>query len=217
MKESAKLLLIGVFVLILALSLIGWWHYKSFERVLSEAKPFNLNFLEIDLEFEEESQELETFQEFLLPAGDLKISYSDSWQKIEDSEFSFATLDTENAKTLFYAIKVKAKETKMAWLIVQELNFGEERGLEKIIGEIKTAGADRGIETEIQGLRVEENMSHFRINQEQSGYLTTGEEKIILTKDNIYSILVFSLASDWESFQEEAEQILNSAQVLPTE
>lgn len=217
MKSTAKLLLIGIFVLILGLGLIGWWHYRSFERALSEAEPFNLNLPEYDFTPEEELQEPETFQEFLVPAGDIKITYPDSWQKIEDSDFSFATLDTENAQTLFYAIKVKAKEAKMAWLIVQKLNFEEERGLEKIIEKIKTAGTDREIETEIQDLEVEENMAQFKITQEQNDYSTTGEEKIILTKENIYSILIFSLTFDWESFQDEAEQILNSVQALPAE
>lgn len=201
----------------MGLGLVGWWHYRSFEKALSGVKPFALNFPELDFESEEESQEPETFQEFLVPSGDLKITYPDSWQRIEDSEFNFTTLDTENAKTLFYAIRVRPKETKMAWLIVQELNFGEEKGLEKIIEKMRTAGDDREIETEIQDLEVKGNIVQFEITQKQAGYSTRGKEKIILTKDSIYSILIFSLASDWDLFREETEQILNSAQALLAE
>jgi hypothetical protein len=217
MKVTPKLLLIGIFALILGLGLASWWHYKSFKRTLSEAAPFSLNLPEYEFELESKPQEPETLQDFVVPAGDLKITYPSSWQKIDDSEFNFTTLDTETSKTLFYAIRVDPKGTKMAWLIIQGLNFGKERTLENIIEKIKTTGEERGIKTGIQNLETEENMAQFKITQEQGGYSTIGEEKIILTEDNIYSILVFSLTSDWASFRDETRQILNSAQALPAE
>ena len=211
-KKGVKLMLAAIFLFILGLSAIGWWNYNEFQKSLSKVNLLNLP--KFSPESQKEPIKQNPPQEFLVPAKDLKITYPSSWQKIEPSAYNFEALNTEKAKTLFYGIKADAKKMKIAWLIIQKLNFGEERNVEKIIDEIKSEAESHKTNIEIKNTNVKENTAEFEINQSQEGYSLKGKEKIILTKENIYSITVFSLSSDWNIFREEADKILDSAQIL---
>jgi hypothetical protein len=207
--KTYQSLLLTIGAILILIGVVTWWHYTEFQKDISKINQTGFTFPEINLETE--NQETETFKEFIVPDGDFKITYPESWQKVEQS---FESLDSENAKTLFYAIKTNIKNSEMAWLIVQKINYGEEKNLEKIVEEIKNSSSSQQIETEIQILENKENSILFKITQKQGAYSTAGEEKIILTENNIYSVLIFSLSSSWNSFQEEAKKILDSAQPL---
>ena len=212
-KKSSRILLIGTLVLILGLIFASWWNYKEFKKLASKRNIIKFDIPNLGLKTE--TQKPKPSQDFLVPDGDLKVTYPGSWQKIESSNLSLEGLSSEKVKTLFYGMKADATKMKAAWLIIQKLNFGEEKDVEKIIEEIKNDAKKRDTKVEIQNLKIKGNSAEFEMQQTQSGYSIKGEEKIIFTQKNTYSVMIFSLTSQWDSFQKEAGEILNSVQITP--
>jgi len=216
MKKDVKILLSAIILLILVLGLFTWWHYRELQKAISEGVPIAFD-LDAFMSDEREILTEESFREFLVPDGDLKITYAESWQEIDPLAFSIDALDTEKMKTLFFTTKTELASMKIGWLMVQQLKFEEEAGFEEIIEEIKVTGEDQGVKTEIKNLDIGENTAEFEISQSLPGYATKGKGRIIFTEKNIYSVIIFSFFNDWNFFREEAGQILNSTQVLPAE
>lgn len=198
----------------LGLSFFSYRYFKNFQESVGKINLLKFNIPEISPELEEETEKEKRYEEFIVPSQKLKIVYPDSWQRVESSVFNLESLSTKRTEVLFYAIKTDVVEMKMGWLIVQKIDFGEGGDLKKLIEEIKSSGKERQIKVEIQNLNIEKNIAEFEIIQSQSGYSLKGREKLVLTDEGVYSIIIFSLASDWNFFQKEAEEILSSVQVL---
>jgi len=219
MKETKKILLTVIVISVFVLGWLAWQSYLRMQQNLSEGGSVAFFRSAEKEEAPEKILEVKLSQKFTSPANDLRIMYSEDWKKAESYGFSLEDLSTEHAETLFFGTKMETTEMKMAWLIIQKLNVEREKSLEEIVEEIKMAGEDEEEKTEIEikNLVIKENSADFDIYQDHTDYLTRGQGKIVLTEENVYSIIAITSYADWGFFQKEAEKILNSSEVLLTE
>lgn len=115
------------------------------------------------------------------------------------------------AKVLFLAKKLNLEKMSFAFLIVQE--FENEKSLEKIIEEMKTDVEERRGEMKI--LKLDEEKGIFEARYEKEGQPSFHSLKKMLKGENkIYLIVILTLEKDWPEFENEANEILNSSQVI---
>jgi len=209
-KKTVLIPLSIILAIILVLGFVSWWQMQKFQRTISGGTPIRFDFSNAS----PDPSQPETFNEFVAPAGDLKVTYPNSWESIQHMDFNFKALDTEKTETLFYGIKTDVMQMTMGWFIIQELEINTEKSLEEIFEEIKIDLQNNDIEIKIDSLEINENTVLFEIVQTGTVYSLQGKVKIILTDENAYSVVVFSLFDGWGSFRTEAMEILNSTQAL---
>jgi len=121
-------------------------------------------------------------------------------------------------ETLFLAQKLRKE--KIAQLIISELNLDKKKSFENIIEEMKEANHQQGWEMEIIKPEIKDNENVFEAKyRKQDRYDTHSKEKILLLepeneKRKVYLIAVITLDRDWQEFTEEADEIINSAQLV---
>jgi hypothetical protein len=198
--------LFSIIISIIFLSFFTYWHLK---RVTQNLPKIEIPKIEIP--------KPETFlqpkaepKEFISPDGKLKFRYSSDWVEIPGEEWQ-ETISSE-AKILFFSTKFKIEKGAFASLVVQEVNW--EKELKEFIEEMKRRAKERGGEIEILNLEIKEREANLkaRYKKERANFIS--REKIIFGEKKIYLISVFSFERFWPEFENEAEEILNSAQLV---
>ena len=208
--EDYKLLILMI-CLIALFGFIVSWQFKSFKGSMSEIELPELKMPDADLElFPEESTE---YKEFVSPDGKLKLTYLADWTEIEgEATKAFEQELIEEAKSLFFAQKLKIKNRVFAFLLVRELNLGND--LEKIIEEIKKGVEEKGGGMEIANLEIKEGEASFEAQYKKDGnFIFSSKEKIFLGEDKCFLIMFMSLNNDWTGFEKEIKEIFDSVQI----
>jgi hypothetical protein len=211
MKIDKFLILVILFILILAFG--TYWQFKGFRESISkiefpkfempETKPF--------------SSGEKKYLEFISPDGKLKLKYSSDWTNVgtESLENLNREMLKEGAKVLFFGHKVKLEKAAFASLFIQEINL-EEKKIEEIIEEMKESIEKNGGEMEITQLKIGEKETYFEVEyKRKEGTIFNSKEKILISGEKAYSISILALDSFWPEFKDEADEILNSAQIVP--
>jgi hypothetical protein len=159
--------------------------------------------------------EISEYKEFVSPDGKLKLKYLADW--IEMDKVILETFNQEiikkGAKILFFAQKLKVKTSSFAYLVIQELEKEEWKGLDEIIEEMKKEAKERGEEIEIIKIDKERRIfeaKYKKVNQPE----IHSSEKIIEGKEKIYLIAFLTFEKSWEEFQPEMNSIFNSVEIV---
>ncbi|MBZ9578245.1 hypothetical protein KJA14_00015 [Patescibacteria group bacterium] len=209
-KELSKKDIILIFSVILLLSLITYWHFKNWRKSLSEVEMPKFEMPE----FEFPSKEEEGYKEFISSDGKLKMKYSADWMEMKSEIFEGFTQE-DKGKTLFFAQKFELEKAAQAFLTIQELSLGEEKGFEEIIEKMKRDIEEKEGEMEILKLEIENKTAIFEAGYKgKTGYPLHSKEKIILNKEKTYLISFFTFEKNWPDLQQEAEEIINSTTLL---
>jgi len=215
--------IIGV-LLISIILLVGvtYFQFQNFKKI---TKSFHLPEFEIKMpELKLFPQEKEiTKEEFISEDGKLKFSYPSSWIRVEalteDTDF-LAMLNEqlvkEGVKILFLAQKIDIKESSSAFMVVEKTELGEKKTLEEIIQSSAEEIKDSEMLSEIMSTEKIGNEAQLEINYKKAGdTLYHSIKKIILAEDAVYTIEIYSLKDIWQKVAEEAQQILDSAKIIP--
>jgi hypothetical protein len=150
-------------------------------------------------------------KEFISPDGKLKFKYSSDW--IEMPKEGWQEKISDEAKILFFATKYKIEKGAFASLVVQELNW--KGNLEEVIAKIEKEVKERGGEIKIMNLKIEDKEANFKANYKRGEKINfISREKILLGEGKVYLISIFSFERIWPEFENEAEEILNSAHLV---
>lgn len=211
MKIDKFLILIILFILVLAFG--TYWQFKSFRESLSKVELPKFEMPEIKPFTSGEKK----YQEFISPDEKLRLKYSSDWTNVgtESIENLNRGMIKEGAKILFFGHKVKLEKAAFASLLIQEINLEGEK-IEEIIEEMKESIKKNGGEMEISQSKIGEKEAYFEAEyKRKEGTIFLSKEKILISGEKAYSIGIFALDSFWPEFKDEADEILNSAQIVP--
>lgn len=212
MKDKQYFILTVISILVL--SFVTHWQFKNFQESSSEIKLPEFEMSKIELpSFQEDSD----YKEFISPDEKLKLKYHSLW--IEFPKETLENLNKEIVKTgseiLFFAQKFDLEKTTFTSLIIQELNSENGSGTEEIIEKIKKEAEEKNIGMEILKLEIKEKEANLETKyQQEDGDIFHSKEKIILTENKIYLISFIAPDKDWLNFEQEAEEIINSVQLI---
>jgi hypothetical protein len=198
--------LFSIIISIIFLSFFTYWHLKRVTQNLSKIEIPKIEIPKPETFLQPKAEP----KEFISPDGKLKFRYSSDWVEIPGEEWQ-ETISSE-AKILFFSTKFKIEKGAFASLVVQEVNW--EKELKEFIEEMKRRAKERGGEIEILNLEIKEREANLkaRYKKERANFIS--REKIIFGEKKIYLISVFSFERFWPEFENEAEEILNSAHLV---
>lgn len=159
------------------------------------------------------------YKEFTDPDGKLKMKYPSDWLEIKDEKFLEGTIPKEwaekyNLQTLFFAQGIKTNMTGQ--IIVNEGNF--DIPVEEIIEEMKKSSRAKEWNMEVVSSDIGKGIFEAKY-QKPAHYDLHSKEKILFggQKENVkkvYLIAYIVFDKDWDKFQEEADEIMDSIQLI---
>lgn len=208
--NNPKLFLLFLVSLILFFSFLTYWRFREFKKSLSKIEPPKFEMPKLQTPFSPAKTEE---KEFVSPDGKLKIKYSSDWLKMEEKSLEMFSkqMVIKEVKTLFFAQKIKG--VALGFLSVQEIELKEDKKPEDIIEEMKKGRKEE--ELKISNLKLAENEAVFEVDYQKEGSPGLhSKEKILKEANKAYIISVTSFSQSWTDFEQEANQILNSTQIL---
>jgi len=199
--------LVLIIISILLLSSFTYWQFKKLGEVSLKTTITEVEIPKPELFVQ---QKTET-KEFVSPDGKLKFKYSSDWMEMP-KENGQEAVSTE-AKILFFATKFKMESGTFASLITQELSGREE--IKEVIEEMEKEAKEKGGEMKILNSETKDREADLKVRYKKEEGNFISREKIILGGEKIYLISIFSLERFWPEFETEANEILNSIQLLP--
>lgn len=207
MKIDKFLILITLFIL--GLSFATYWQFKNFQNSLSEVKFPKFEMPKFEIPFFPKD---EGYKEFISPDGKLKLKYSSGWMEMTKENLESFNQEKTKENVLFFVQKLKIEKAALAFLIVQESERGT--NIEEIIEEMKKETMEMEGEMEILSLEKENKGGYLEAKYKRKGSIFHSKEKIILGENKFYVISIIALEKDWPEFKDEADEILNSIELL---
>ena len=197
--------LVLIIVSIILLSTFTYWQFKKLAESLPEIKMPEVEIPKPETFFQPEIEA----KEFISPDGKLKFKYSSDWVEMPGEGWQEPI---DEAKILLFLTKFKIEKAAFASLIVQELDW--EKGLKEVMEKIENEAKEKGGEIKFLDLEIGDRKANFkaRYKKEEANFIS--KEKIILGKEKVYLISIFSLERFWPEFEGEAEEILNSVEMF---
>lgn len=228
MKQGSKntsnrnFIIAVLLISIISLSGLAYFQFQNFKKSTESFRlpEFKIEMPELKLFPREEEA---TEKEFVSQDGKLRFSYPSSWLKVEaltkNTDF-LARLNeqlvSEETEILFFAHKIDVEESSFAFMIAQKRELAKnEKNLEEIIQMLVEETEDEETSIEITAKETSDNEALLEIDYERTGgVLYRSIKKIILSKDVVYAIEIFSFKDGWQKVKQEAKKILNSAQLV---
>ncbi len=208
--ETQKKNLILAIIMIFVLSGFSYLHFKNFSQAFK--KPVEMPKLEIP-KFEPFAEK-EGYKEFVSPDGKLKLTYQASWIEMDYKILESLTQRTVEEKPLFFAERIKAQAQKVAFLIAQEINLGDNNNFEEFIKKLGDDAKEKQGDFKILKSEINDNTMVFEAEyKNEKGILSRSKEKII-SGEKSYLISVITMEKDWEEFEKEATEIIDSVQLI---
>jgi len=215
MKLSDKTYILILIVIILGLSYVSYGQFKKFGQSLNEISFPKIEIPEINLE-EIFISEKEGDREWVSPDGKLKLTYSANWMETDQTFLEyFGQTGISLAKTdlLLFAYQFDLKKQNLALLTVNK-NIDQE-SLEEILEEMERNVEEQGGEIKIDASETENGIVWLKIISkfpDQPNFYSKG--KVLFNENEIYLVIFTSYQADWPKFEQEAQEILNSAHLV---
>jgi len=154
------------------------------------------------------------YQEFVSPDKKIKIKYPAGWIVVEREPQGLIPKDwqeTHNLKIIFLAQQLGA--SGVAQLIVYQGNFTF--SVEEIIEKMHEANRQQGQEIEIIDSKIGEKEGTLEVIYKMpENYDLHSKEKILKEGEDAYLIAFTTLDENWNNFAEQADFVINSAQIF---
>jgi len=215
MQIPDKTYIVILLIVILGLSFASYWRFNDFNKSLSEIDLPKIEMPETNLD-DFMPTEKENYHEWISPDGKLKLEYSANWTELSELFSQYPNqsgINLTDSEVLFFAHRLKIKEQALAFLTINQ--FNAEEGLEKIIEKIKQTPNEQNGKIEIIEIKNEGEIIWLEIVSERSSqpnFYSKG--KLIFDEEKTYLILFTVKQTDWSNFEEEANEIFNSAELL---
>jgi len=210
MKERGLFLI--TIIAILVLSFASYSQLKKFRET-----PFSLELPEInspDFNLSSIPENVEDV-EFTSPDNKLKLTYNNSWMKLNLEElmkqFYQSATSTESISLLSLQ-KFNLQESSFAFLTVQQFNAENATGAEAFLEELKNQSQDK--------MKITMSTGTDQILLFEADYLKNGllafhsREKIIFDENKAYLVSIIAPGKDWQNLKQEAEIIIDSVQLI---
>lgn len=165
----------------------------------------------------DEEENLGDLKEFISPDKKLKIEYFSNWTEMRKEDLKIFNQEAikEGAEILLFAQKFKIKTSSYAFLAVQELNSKEKENIEKFVEKMKKGAEEKGGEMEITKIDINDNEANLETKYiKKEGNIILSKEKIILTEKKVYLITIGAPEKDWQEFEKEIDQMIQTIQLL---
>jgi hypothetical protein len=206
--------LISIITFILLLGFATYWQFRNFQKSLSKIVIPKFEIPKFEIKLPTEKRET---KEFISPDGKLKLKFSTDWIELSASILEALNKEAvkEGAKILLYAQKMNLEKKAFASLVVQEVEIKEDANLEELIEKLKKENKEKGVEMEIIASEIKGREGIIEAEyKRKEGIIFHSKTKVILEKNKCWLITIFSLKQDWINFKEEANEILNSVEIL---
>lgn len=159
-------------------------------------------------------------KDFISPDGKLKLEYTSEWIEIDQKDFEkFFPESIEkkyNLKTLFAAQKFGLG--KVSLLFVKEMLTEKTKTFDEIIDEMEKSNKELGWKMEVFEKEEREKEFVFEARYENK-YINHSKEKMLTLppegeKKTVFLIAYLTFERDWEDLKKEADEIINSAQLI---
>lgn len=209
-KRLSRRDFILVIVVILFLSGMTFWNFKTWRKSLKEVE-----LPKFEMPKFEPLPKKEGHKDWISSDGKLKITYPADWIEMDKRVIEqFPQEKIKESKVLFVAQKFELENVKQAFLTVEELNI-KEADFNRIIEIMQAETEKEGGNMEILSQKIGEKEAVFEANYKREGGLSLhSNEKLILAKEKFFLVSFFTFENYWSEFQKESEEILNSVQLV---
>lgn len=223
MKNPVKIIIAFfaiVFFLGIMVYFLGRGQLRKLEGVMSPEELFQIQSLSPEELLG--TTKSENLNEFVSQDGDFKIKYPANWIEIKSE---YQTKDSPKSYEIKYDLEYLLWAQKFtlkgefAQLIIGLGNFEEEINFQQIINEMKESNQQQGWEMQIINLEANNNGASFEAKyQKPDHYALYSQEEIIFLqpregKKKAYLVAIVAFEKDWQSFEREAEQIIDSVEI----
>lgn len=209
----------------MAFLILSIFFYQQFFSPLNKKVSFlnlskNSSSLENSINFEEIAKNYQE-KEFITQDGKLKIENLSEWFLTKDEQILKKTVlknfpEEYSLNLLFFAQKIK--DNRIANLTLSEGIFNDKKSTQEVFDILKETVEKNGLEMELTESEVKDNETTFTARYKETNKENfLSKEKIILfdqEKGKFYIITFYALEKDWEVFKDEAETVLNSANLV---
>jgi hypothetical protein len=211
-KEKNKLSkrdFILVILVILFLSGVTYWNFKTWRKSLGKVE-----LPKFEMPKFEPFPKKEGYKEWTSPDGKIKMKYSADWMEMDMRTLESYIQREIEEKPLFLAQKLVMEKSTFVILTVDKLKGMEGLNVEKILEKMKEDTQKREGEMEILKIESKDKEAIFEAKyNKKNGPVFHSKEKMIIDKE-VYLISFFAFEKDFPVFEKEAEEIINSIQLL---
>jgi len=215
MRISDRTCILILLVLILGLSYTSYGNFKKFSQSLSEVKLPKIEMPEMKLE-EFFSPEKEGEREWTSPDGRLKLTYSASWTEANEAFLGYlgkTGVVLKGIELLFFAQRLDPQGQSPAFLMAYKTT--EQKNLEEILEEIEESVEEQNGKIRIEALEQSDEVAWLEMFSEYTGQPNSYSKGKVIFDENATYLVIFSVyQTDWPKFEQEAQQILESAQLV---
>jgi hypothetical protein len=198
-----------VILVILFLSGATYWNFKTWQKSLGkvELPKFEMPKFEPFLK-------KEGYKEWTSPDGKLKLKYPADFTEVDFRILENFIKEKIEEKPLFFAQKfqVGMEGVNQSYLMVQESK--EKKRLEEVLDEIKKKNEEGGGKMEILNSNKIEDELVFEAKYQKKNGLTFHSLEKIISNEKIYLVTFFTFEKDFQKFQKEGKDIIDSIQLL---
>jgi len=208
-KKLSKRDFILVIIVILFLSGATFWNFKSWRKSLGQVELPKFEMPKMEL-FPEKGGS----KEWTSPDGKLKMKYPADWIEVDIKMLENYVQREVEEKPLLVAQKFSIEKSTLVFLTVNKLNFEESVEFEEILEKMKEDAKKREGKMEVLNSEIKDKEMVFEAKYtKKGGTVFLSREKILLEKGG-YLVSVFAFEKDWSEFKKEAEEIINSVQLV---
>jgi hypothetical protein len=211
-KEENKLSkkdFVLVILVILFLSGATYWNFKTWRKSLGK-----IELPKFEMPKFEPFPKKEGYKEWTSPDRKLKMKYSADWMEMDMRTLESYIHREIEEKPLFLAQKLVIEKSTFALLTVDKLKPELGLNAEEILEKMKEDAQKREGEMEILKIESRDKETIFEAKyNKKNGPVFHSKEKMIIDKE-VYLISFFAFEKDFPVFEKEAEEIINSIQLI---
>jgi len=198
-----------IVIIILFLSGSTYWNFKNWKKSLEKVE-----LPKFEMPRFEPFPKKEGYKEWTSPDGKLKLKYPADWMEMDIRTLESYIQREIEEKPLFLAQKLVIEKSTIVFLTVNKLKPETGSNAEEILEKMKKDAKKREGEMEILKLDIQNKIAIFEAKySKKEGPVFHSKEKMILNEE-VYLISFFTFEKDFSEFENEAEEIINSAQLV---
>jgi hypothetical protein len=202
--------------MVLGLSYMSYGQFRKFGQSFSEVSFPKIEIPEMRLEEFSAPTAAGEEKEWVSPDGGLKLAYSSRWTEADKMFLGYIDqtgIALTEAELLFFAHQIEAQSQAPAFLIVGKIT--EQKTFEEIMQEMEDKIKAQGGETEIITMETDNGTGWFEMVSGYPGQPYSYLKGKLLFSENITYLVVFtSYQTSWPKFEQEAQEILDLAQLV---
>lgn len=215
MKLSDRTYILILLIVVLGLGYMSYGQFSRFKQSLGEVRLPEIEIQDTRLEEFLTPQE-EGEQEWTSPDGKLKLTYPAGWTEADETFLKYlgqAGIALEETELLFFAHRLDLERQAPALLIVNQIKG--QKSIEEIAEEIERNIEEQNGEIEINITEQDDRIAWLEMFLKYPGQSDSySKGKALASENETYLVILSSYKTDWPKFEQEAQEIFDSAQLV---